>query len=82
MTIVLLFLGLKDPQDLGLWALKPEISRADEIEQVTLLCPLFLRILYIFFAIPHGLWDLSSPLSLCRESTVLTTREFPPFVLR
>ena len=48
MTIVLLFLGLKDPQDLGLWALKPEISRADEIEQVTLLCPLFLRILYIF----------------------------------
>ena len=41
MTIVLLFLGLKDPQDLGLWALKPEISRADEIEQVTLLCPLF-----------------------------------------
>lgn len=51
MTIVLLFLGLKDPQDLGLWALKPEIARADEIEQVTLLCPLLFEDFILF--LPH-----------------------------
>ena len=53
MTIILLFLGLKDPQDLGLWALKPEISWADEIEQVTLLCPLFFEDFIYLFILQH-----------------------------
>lgn len=53
MTIVLLFLGLKDPQDWGLWALKPEISRADEIEQISLLCPLFFEDFIYIFLLHH-----------------------------